>query len=341
MRHRDSNAVRDQTPISEPEAASIFLASDLSMVLTDPSLPDNPIIYVNDNFERLTGYTAKAAIGQNCRFLQGAGTSQADVDKIREALLDKTTVTVVLKNYRASGEPFWNALLITPVMDAETENIFCFLGVQEEVKGNSDSDQFQLFERLVTKLQDRVKDHLSFILGIMRQRGSDAHLDSGKLASRIRTLQLLYEEVPEEPESAERTVDLGAYLGRIAASMNAAEGKAGVRLNVSVEPVFVDTDTALRVGLVTAETLQNALRHAFDGRTNGLVELRLSASQQGPFRVVVMDDGPGLPETLNWPDERTEGGRIVARLIGKLDATLEARRGVVGTTVVLEVSVPA
>ena len=64
--------------------------TEMSVVFSDPSLPDNPMIFVSEEFEKQTGYSAQEALGQNCRFLQGPGTSQHAIAAIRHALLAQT-----------------------------------------------------------------------------------------------------------------------------------------------------------------------------------------------------------------------------------------------------------
>ncbi len=88
------------------------------IVITDSQAPDEPIIYVNRGFERITGYGYEEVLGRNCRFLQGADTDPAEVDKIRQALRDATPVTVELLNVRKDGSEFWNLVSITPIVDA-------------------------------------------------------------------------------------------------------------------------------------------------------------------------------------------------------------------------------
>jgi PAS domain S-box-containing protein len=102
------------------------------IVITDPSLPENPIIYVNPAFERITGYGKQDVLGRNCRFLRGRDTSPEAVAKVRAAVERQTAVSVELLNYRASGTPFWNALTITPLRDA-TGRLTHFVGVQSDV----------------------------------------------------------------------------------------------------------------------------------------------------------------------------------------------------------------
>src|SRR2546425_10702884 len=81
--------------------------------------PDNPVIYVNPAFERLTGYGAAEALGRNCRFLQGADTDPSAVAEIRQALKEERGLRIELLNYRKDGRSFWNDLTISPLRDAK------------------------------------------------------------------------------------------------------------------------------------------------------------------------------------------------------------------------------
>ena len=84
------------------------------MTISDPSLPDNPLIYANNGFEELTGYSAEEVIGRNCRFLQGPDTDEKSTEIIREAIRNERACTVQILNYKKDGTPFWNRLSITP-----------------------------------------------------------------------------------------------------------------------------------------------------------------------------------------------------------------------------------
>ncbi|MFB6087451.1 MAG: PAS domain-containing protein, partial [Haloarculaceae archaeon] len=83
-------------------------AAPLGITIADADRSDNPLIYVNEEFQRLTGYDAEECLGRNCRFLQGEGTSEDRVATIREAIEAAEPVTVELRNYRQDGTEFWN-----------------------------------------------------------------------------------------------------------------------------------------------------------------------------------------------------------------------------------------
>ncbi|WP_159806917.1 SpoIIE family protein phosphatase [Cellulomonas citrea] len=112
-------------------AARTAVASQLSFVLSDARVEDEPLIWVNEEFCRLTGYAPAEVIGRNCRFLQGAGTDRRTVDQIKEDLHAGRTVSATALNYRRDGTPFWNHMVISPVRD-ETGTITHHLGIQTD-----------------------------------------------------------------------------------------------------------------------------------------------------------------------------------------------------------------
>ena len=110
---------------SDPFAAAVR-ATRMPMVITDPRQPDNPIIFVNEAFSRLTGYARSEILGRNCRFLQGPLSSREDVARIREAIDRRISIELDLRNHRKDGEAFWNRLLIAPVFDEDGELTYFF-----------------------------------------------------------------------------------------------------------------------------------------------------------------------------------------------------------------------
>ena len=114
--------------------------------ISDPSLPDSPIVYCSQGFCDLTGYELAEVLGRNCRFLQGPGTSLEKVKKIREGISGGSDVSVTLLNYKKDGTSFWNSLFIASLMDS-SGNIVNHISVQTEVQGPPPGDpEFESFK---------------------------------------------------------------------------------------------------------------------------------------------------------------------------------------------------
>ncbi|HRZ87016.1 MAG TPA: PAS domain S-box protein [bacterium] len=120
------------------------------ILITDLSLKENPIVFVNRSFEIITGYARDEVIGKNCRFLQGPDTDPSALRVIREALSRSTDCRVVLKNYRKDGRPFWNQLFITPLKD-EKGAVTHYIGVL------TDMTELKLAEHELRKLNRAVE----------------------------------------------------------------------------------------------------------------------------------------------------------------------------------------
>ncbi|GJD28799.1 Sensor histidine kinase RcsC [Methylobacterium adhaesivum] len=107
---------------SAADADLLFTAAEktrMPQIVTDPNLPDNPIVFANRAFQDLCGYTAEELIGRNCRFLQGPDTDPADVARIRDAIAARRDVVVEILNYRRDGTTFRNELYVSPVFTSE------------------------------------------------------------------------------------------------------------------------------------------------------------------------------------------------------------------------------
>ena len=110
--------------------------SPIPSVISDPRLPDNPIIACNDAFCELTGYPPEEVVGRNCRFLSGPATEPWLTEEIRRGVREHRPVLVEILNYKRNGQPFRNAVLVAPIYDEEDALLY-FLGSQVEIDADA------------------------------------------------------------------------------------------------------------------------------------------------------------------------------------------------------------
>lgn len=126
-----------------PHNLDIFFAAiettRMPMLLTDPHRRDNPVVFANQAFLRMTGYALEEVMGRNCRFLQGPDTDRGTVQEIRDAISRGEQVTVEILNYRRDGASFWNALFISPVLDTDGRLAY-FFASQLDVSRRRDAE---------------------------------------------------------------------------------------------------------------------------------------------------------------------------------------------------------
>ena len=162
--------------MDEPVTQALIAAmahSKEPMALSDPNLPDNPIIAVNAAFLALTGYAEAEVVGRNCRFLQGRGTDASTPPRIRSALSQQLGCIQWIVNYRRDGSMFWNLLFISPVF-ARDGRLLHYFGNQRNITEGPPPDlpDYVLGKVVMPAEGRRLFDEL--LLDVLEQHGRGA-----------------------------------------------------------------------------------------------------------------------------------------------------------------------
>ena len=314
-----------------------FSRVHVAMVVTDPRLEDNPIVYVNDAFQRTTGFNRSAILGRNCRFLQGEDTDKRDVDAMRRAISEGRNVSVDILNYRSNGEAFTNRLIIAPIVD-EAGTVKYFLGIQKELGDDERADAATEQAKQLEMVRARVQNDLSMLLRSIEEPDAEGAFEFMSLNRRLECLQLVYEEMRLlDSQITNAGLDLGALLSRVGSAITHEHSRSGIRYTQTIEQIEGNLETGVRVALLTSELLANAFQHAFDRTEQGFVELHVTNLAAGGLRITVTDDGIGMPSGQAFPDTSTRGGRLTNFLLDGLDATLNHVRGAAGSVFIIDV----
>jgi PAS domain S-box-containing protein len=120
----------EYSPVFDPRQDDLFFAAVTTtrtpMLVADARLLDYPIIFANDAFRKLTGYSDSEIYGHNCRFLQGPDTDQTVLAELRDALSEGREFAAELLNYRRDKSAFWNELFIAPIFNEENQLVYFF-----------------------------------------------------------------------------------------------------------------------------------------------------------------------------------------------------------------------
>ncbi len=298
------------------------------------------IVYVNPEFERVSGKKVATLERRHWDVLEGEAVDEPGDLSLAVAIVDRhdrvgrfrmpgtdVPVTVDLHSNVIEddgGSPTYR--LVALVNSAPTE-----LDPQSlEARVREKDTQLR-------ELQHRVKNNLQMVTALIRLEMRNAEIADQhgfeRLAGRVASLGLLYDALTLSEDAEE--VDLGAYLGQIAAAVMASHAVDGIRLDMSVDSYPVSINTAMPTGLVVNELLTNSLKHAFEDRDGGTITLRCISDGDG-CSVVVADDGVGLAPGETWPKR----GRLGALIAASLEQNANARLDVVsepghGTTVTI------
>lgn len=290
----------------DPFAAAVR-ATRMAMIITDPRRLDNPIIYANDAFLRLTGYTRLEVTGRNCRFLQGPETDLDTVARIRAAIQAGQDVSAELVNYRKDGSTFHNALVISPVHDEDGTLLFFFasqLDMSEHHALAAERDRTRTAvdtnALLLGEIGHRARNDLQMISAMLTLQSSNSRDTAVRAAlaqaiGRVEALGTLYRQpIPADENEGH---DLADLVREIAATRVEASGRDDIALTFDLAPYRIRPRAAGPLALVVNEAVSNAIRHAFPSRA-GTLALRIVREGEDLI-VTVADDGVGLSATAD------------------------------------------
>ena len=165
----------------------IFRSVTSGISVSNATLPDMPLVYVNPAFELMTGYSLEEIQGRNCRFLQGKDLDQPGRTVIREALREQREVIAILKNYRKDGTPFWNELSLSPIRNREGL-LTHFVGIQMDITARVEfeaalrqSEKLAAVGRLASSIAHEINNPLEAVMNLLfLAQGTDDIADMRK-----------------------------------------------------------------------------------------------------------------------------------------------------------------
>lgn len=165
----------------------------MPMILSDPRLPDNPIVFANKAFLDLTGYEEGEVVGRNCRFLQGPRTDPDTVAQMREAVAGGSPISLEILNYKRDGTAFWNAVFFGPVFDTDGELLYFFASQldvtrrREAENGRHQAQKMEAVGQLTAGLAHDFNNLLQVVSGNQEMLLRD--IDAPKLRRRLENAQ--------------------------------------------------------------------------------------------------------------------------------------------------------
>jgi PAS domain S-box-containing protein len=265
-----------------------FERTRMPMVVSDPRLPDNPIVLANHAFLELTGYAADEVIGRNCRFLQGSGTDPRAVAKIREGLWEETDVTVELLNYRKDGSSFWNELFISPVKDDAGTLLYHFAS-SKDVSKRKQARELELEEhRLLLEIDHRAKNALALVQGFVRlSRSDDPVAYAASVQSRVDAIARAHSMLSLH---GWRGVPLGSIIS------GEAETFSTRRVTLTGPEVLIGSRQVQPLALVLHELLSNAAKHGALSSEQGRISISWNLEGDGEITITWRETGGPPPK---------------------------------------------
>jgi PAS domain S-box-containing protein len=304
----------------ETEEFKVFLDHiPIAIVISRLLHGDERIVYANKAHEELTGQAAADIVGRRWSILESFKLEDEPHSALCDAVLkgDDFVGTFLREEPKPTLVEVYSGLIENEDA-AKSYRIVALIDVTERERLQREEFARQIRDKdmMLREVQHRVKNNLQLVTALIRfesrheRTGDRVNLDV--LAGRIESLQLLYQAM--SPDAWGDDVELGHYLNQIASAVMNTYGVDGIRLDMKIDHAVASVNVAMPVGLLVNELLTNAFKHAFNGRSTGIITLECLRESEDRYRVAVSDDGVGLPADVIWPVPGKIGALILQTL---------------------------
>ncbi len=296
---------------------------------------ENSYLYVSPSCEHITGHTAEEFLG-NPRLMS---TLILPEDRKIWAHHQKATHAhremqeIQFRITRRDGEIRWIEHVCRPVLDSQGN----FSGVRSsnrDITGRKHTEE-QLHaslsekEVLLREIHHRVKNNLSMVaslLALQAGKFKDPLLKEALKESqnRVRSIALIHEKLYQAGTIAK--LDFVLYIKSIVAILFKSYAREGITFTISSGSIYLPPNTAIPLALVTNELVSNALKYAFPGEGQGVVDIDIAAAGTGSVVMTIRDDGIGLPKDLDFRKPPSLGLELVTMLVSQISGTLQMSR---------------
>ncbi|MDH5598028.1 MAG: PAS domain S-box protein [Cyclobacteriaceae bacterium] len=287
--------------------------------------------WINNSFTETTGYNAIELKGKTINeLLNIISKDKFEIFKICTGLEKRDPIKGEISCYNKTGKPFWFGYDIVPVFDSDNR-------ISNYVATNTDITRKKLLEKkllasndekevLLKEIHHRVKNNLQIInslLDLQIRRNKDSSVNDILLNSknRIKSISLIHEQLYKHDHLSK--INFSVYLEILASNIaNTASRHININIINQMDPLLIDVNTAIPLGLISNELILNAYKHSFNNRKEGSIILSFKLNNK-KHELIIEDNGVGLPDDFEKRKGDSLGYKIVNSLIRQIDAEIE------------------
>ncbi|HYG28528.1 MAG TPA: histidine kinase dimerization/phosphoacceptor domain -containing protein, partial [Caulobacteraceae bacterium] len=328
----------------------------MPMLVTDATLPGNPITFANPAFIELSGYALEELLGQDPHFMNGEGTDPEAVRRYSEAICEDKDAALEIVQYRKDGSAFRAMLFASPVDDGQgrvTSHFLSYLDItrrweaEESLRALTAELEARVAARTAeveaanARLTEMVTERELLMMEVNHRAKNSLAVAAALLAVQARqhddpAVRALLEQSQErlhamarvhdllsKSESAQR-IHLATYVAQLCEALGGIADRERIRLRAEVDAgLSLDADTAFPLGIILTELITNALKYAFPSGRTGTVRAEARRLDDGRVELAVADDGVGMAQLR----EGSLGYGLVRSLVRQIRGEVEVKGG--------------
>ncbi|MGC8892988.1 MAG: PAS domain S-box protein [Candidatus Saccharicenans sp.] len=321
----EKKKAQEELAKSEKEKSAIFAAIDEHVIYQKP---DHTIIWANRAAADSLGLKPEELIGKKCYELWHRRTRPCDICPVAEAHdsgqpSKKEVVTPDGRWWAISGytlkDERGEVIGMIEVTSEITERKLAEQGLKQSLKEK---------EILIREIHHRVKNNMQVISSILNLQSALLDDQRAKAAfkecqHRIKSMAMVHEKLYRSKDLS--NIDFADYLNTLSHNIFSEQliKPDQVQLHLDVEPINLNINKAVPLGLIINELITNAFKHAFRGGRKGNLWISLKKTDEKTVELTVKDDGLGFPKGLDWKKAESLGLTIINTLVEQIDGKIE------------------
>ncbi|MDZ7756600.1 PAS domain S-box protein [Rhodohalobacter sp.] len=322
---------------------SVITNTNDTVVITEaePDEEENwrKIIYVNDAFEKITGYSKDEVLGKSIEILNGPKTDPKEIQKIRDSVENIEPCEAEILNYTKDGRTFWNNFSLAPVKDKfgkYTHWIIIGRDVSDYKQNEKElKESIKEKETLLAEIHHRVKNNLAIVSSLMQMQAMNSdseELNRQLLESvlRIKSMAGIHEQLYQAKNFSK--LQFSDSLKSLSENIvDTLQTETDVELELNLETIELNINQSVPCSLLINEVITNILKHGFTGRSKGRIQIQTHA-ENNLVTIRITDDGVGLPDAFDEKKNSSLGLELIDLLTKQLEGENRYLSNGTGTT---------
>jgi PAS domain S-box-containing protein len=313
---------------SREQLKAMFETASIGMAQADPQT--GRWLRVNQKMCEITGYSSDELLAMRVPEITHPEDRELDWTAFQNVVNGKSPNYRLEKRYiRKDGEIVWVNVNMTVIRDGAGKPVHTIAAIEDITDRKRAGDQVKasLHEKevLLKEIHHRVKNNLQVISSLLNLQSHRIHdpkdVDAFNASmDRIKSMALIHDKLYRSENLA--SIYFPGYVSDLVRGLvaNYSTGK-GIELDLRVDPISLNVDNAIPLGLIVNELVSNALKHAFSGGKQGKVVIGLHIEGSDAV-LVVSDNGIGFPDGLDFANTESLGMQLVVTLVEQLEGTI-------------------